>query len=339
MIYNTIKHDIRNMANLSLLDYCLLESIYLLSNGDKSKYKTWCNAAKSSFEYLASSRTIVTRFNELEKLGWLEFKDETRYLKRTTKKYYDEVYIYVLGVKKLHGGEETAPMKELHTPHEETAPNNNIDNYTNRDRGILPKHSIDEMQKEDSYQELKPYQIAIQDYSFNKWTESLKEAFLNFCEDKYDKSNKKFSGTQAKEIIRQIAIDLETHGVEKVEQCVRVCLAAGWNYKFSYNEDSKRNGNKTEQPQDLEAYLLANYQEKEVRYFKSEGKLETWNALLTENLFKVTNAAKAYKNENISPLFFFEILFMPFGGFLNGNNQERKMESFKNSIRKNCKFN
>ena len=121
MIYNTIKHDIRNKANLSLLDYCILESIYILSTSDKAKYKTWCNAAKSNFEYLASSRTIVSRFNELENLGWLEFKDEKRFLKRTTAKYYDSVYSYILGVKKLHG-EEVAPMKELHPRGEEVAP-------------------------------------------------------------------------------------------------------------------------------------------------------------------------------------------------------------------------
>ena len=148
MIYNTIKHEIRNNANLSLLDYCLLESIYLLSSSEKATYKTWCNASKSSFKYLASERTIVTRFNELEKLGWLEFKDSKRFLKRTTKKYYNEVYCYVLGVQKLHG-EEVAPMQELHPTHAdvahlgvqklhegcaEVAPNNNIDN--NKDNNI-----------------------------------------------------------------------------------------------------------------------------------------------------------------------------------------------------------
>jgi len=125
-----------------MLDYCLLESIYLLSNNDKAKYQGWCNAAKSNFEYLASERTVVTRFNALESEGWLEFKDESRFLKRTTLKYFNEVYAYILGVKKLHGeettrvkelhpkGEETAPigMKKLHPKGEETAPNNNIDN-------------------------------------------------------------------------------------------------------------------------------------------------------------------------------------------------------------------
>jgi hypothetical protein len=147
MIYNTIHHDIRTKHGLSLLDYCLLESIYHLSTSSKQTYKTWCNASKSSFSYLASKRTIGTRFEHLESKGWLEFKDDKRYLKKTTKKYYQEVYSYALGVKKLHGeeialvkelhptGEEVAPqvVKKLHGGGEEVAPNNNIDNKKDND--------------------------------------------------------------------------------------------------------------------------------------------------------------------------------------------------------------
>lgn len=93
----------------------------------------------------------------------------------------------------------------------------------------------------------------------------------------------------------------------------------------SINFESKK---PKEKPQDLEAYLLENYQEKDIRYFRAEGKLETWNKLIEENQFKCTNISKGFKNENISPLFIFEILFMPLGGMLNGNSQDRKMESF-----------
>jgi hypothetical protein len=142
MIYNTIHHDIRNKVGLSLIDYCLLESIYKLSNSSKSTYQSWCNASKSSFSYLASKRTIGTRFEYLEANGWIEFYDKKRYLKRTTKKYYNEVFLYVEGVKKLPreetspvkelhpSGEEVAPLvvKKLHPSGEEVAPNNTIDN-------------------------------------------------------------------------------------------------------------------------------------------------------------------------------------------------------------------
>lgn len=149
MLYNTIHHDIRNNAGLSMLDYCILEMIYNLSTNGNERYTTWCNASKSKFTHLASSRTIVNRFNHLEKNGWIEFKDSKRFLKKTTKKYYEDVVAYILGVKKLHGekvarvkelhprGEEVAHLgvKELHPGGEKVAPNKNIDNnsYNNND--------------------------------------------------------------------------------------------------------------------------------------------------------------------------------------------------------------
>ena len=65
MIYNTIKHDIRNKAGLSMLDYCILEMIYNLSNSGQERYKTWCNASKIKFIHLATKRTIINRFNRI----------------------------------------------------------------------------------------------------------------------------------------------------------------------------------------------------------------------------------------------------------------------------------
>lgn len=157
MIYNTIHHEIRNKAGLSLLDYCLLESIFKLSTSGKSTYKGWCNASKSSFKYLASERTIINRFNHLEQKGWLEFRSN-RMLKKTTKKYYDEIYLFVKGVKTLHG-EKDSRVKELHPKGEEIAslevkdvleggekiaPNNKSYNYTDnlKDNLIQEKEEI-----------------------------------------------------------------------------------------------------------------------------------------------------------------------------------------------------
>jgi len=153
MIYNTIQHDIRNNAGLSMLDYCILEMIYNLSNSGKEMYSTWCNAAKPKFIHLASGRTIVNRFNALEAKGWIEFKDEKRFLKRTTEKYYNDVYVYISGVKKLHSekvarvkelhpnGEKVAHLgvKKLHTRGEKVAPNKDIDKDTIND---IDKESV-----------------------------------------------------------------------------------------------------------------------------------------------------------------------------------------------------
>ena len=143
MIFNTIHHDIRNAAGLSILDYCLLESIYLLSTSQNARYTGWCNAPKDYFSYLTGSRNLVKRYDHLVEIGYLEFKDENkRMLKRTTKKYYNDVYEYVLGLKKfgvnkVHaGGEQSAPLgvNKVHTRGEQCAPNKNTDKNSNKNK-------------------------------------------------------------------------------------------------------------------------------------------------------------------------------------------------------------
>ena len=135
-MYNKIDHDIRNKANLSMLDYCILDCIYQLSTSGKERYRGWCDMSKPRFSFLASERTLVNRFNKLVENGWMEFKNpEKRFLKRTTKKYYSEVRSYIDGVKKLHH-EKVSPVQEFHPNHEKVSPNNNKDsnNYTNIDK-------------------------------------------------------------------------------------------------------------------------------------------------------------------------------------------------------------
>jgi hypothetical protein len=160
MIYNTMKHDIRNKAGLSMLDYCILEMIYHLSTSGKEQYKTWCNAPKDSFSHLSvTARTLVNRFKDLESKGWLEFKDSKRLLKRTTKKYFNEVYCYISGVKKFHS-EKISPMKKLHpegekisqeavkklhSEGEKISPNNNISNIN---KNINKEERIKELEQQ-----------------------------------------------------------------------------------------------------------------------------------------------------------------------------------------------
>jgi len=144
MIYNTIHHEIRNRAGLSLIDWCLLESIYQLSVSPKSRYKTWCNAPKDYFTYLGTTRTIVNRFNKLEEAGWIEFKNSKRLLKRPTGKYFEEVIAYIQGVKKFHTkGEKVSPLgvKEFHLRGEEVSPNNNIDKDINNNTNNVYKET------------------------------------------------------------------------------------------------------------------------------------------------------------------------------------------------------
>lgn len=157
MRYSTIYHNIRNAAGLSLVDYCLLDAIYMLSTSNLERYKGWCNASKSSFDHITSVRNITKRYNVLEANGWLEFKGENRYLKRTTEKYYREIRVHIDRMNKVPTNkEQSTPLKELHPPmnkvhppheqstclevnkvhppHEQSTPNNNIDNK--RDNNI-----------------------------------------------------------------------------------------------------------------------------------------------------------------------------------------------------------
>jgi hypothetical protein len=150
-MYNKIDHNIRNNAKLSMLDYCLLDCIYQLSTSGKERYKGWCDMKKSKFTFLASERTIVNAFNRLIDNNWMEFKNpDRRFLKRTTKKYYTEVRMYIEGVKVLHRatsspvqelhpkGERVAPqtVQELHPKGERVAPNNNKDTYKDINKNI-----------------------------------------------------------------------------------------------------------------------------------------------------------------------------------------------------------
>ena len=181
----------------------------------------------------------------------------------------------------------------------------------------------------------------LQNYHFNNWTESLKEAFYSFCNDKYEKS-KKFSGTQAKEIIRQIEIDILQHGAETVESGLRFCLISGWNYKISFflNANESKASQKADLKDfDIEKYIVEMYNERDVERFRSEGKILKWKQQYEENCFKLSNVSKVYKNNNLSTFFFFEIMYMPLGDFLNGSNPSRKFDSFLRIFDKQSDYN
>jgi len=127
--------------------------------------------------------------------------------------------------------------------------------------------------------------------------------------------------------INTVSKQIETFGAESVKIAIQTSIDN--HYQGIFPKILPKSQKTEVQAQDLEAYLIQHHREKDVQYYKADGRIEKWKAQLNENLFKVSNIAKGYKNENLSPLFFFEILFMPLGGMLNGNNEERKIESFK----------
>ena len=280
MLYNTIQHELRNKENLSLLDWCLLESIYLLSNSPKSKYKNWCYASKASFHYLASSRTIVNRLNHLEAEKWIEFKCEKRLLKRTTKKYFNEIYAYVLGVKKLHtGGAKVAQVgvQKLHGGGEKVAPNNNIDNNIdnniNKER-VKEKNTPKEIQlnseikklKKQLQQQKQPRQISdsfstslditLNDFKFSdEFSAGLQESILSYWNYLQEKKGPKWgSVTTIKAQLQRFQKLIKEFSDLQIKQSIEECIERGnitFNPQWTINrikktqQNEKRTNNST----------------------------------------------------------------------------------------------
>jgi hypothetical protein len=243
MIYNTIHHDIRNKAKLSLIDWCLLESIYQLSVNPKARYKTWCNASKNTFKYLASDRTILTRLNKLEKGGWIEFKEGQRMLKRTTKKYYSEVYAYVLGTKKLRiDHEETSHQttKKLRTRYEETSPNNNKDNNTNKDKD--KKETKHTPKNSENWTKL---DINLHNYKM-PFSDKLNASLLNYWKYMEEKKGRNW-GTKTTIVLQVDFVHkfLKTFTEEEIAASLLECMSSG---NSSYNPEWTKNRNKKMEP-------------------------------------------------------------------------------------------
>jgi len=99
-----------------------------------------------------------------------------------------------------------------------------------------PPHKLDVQQAKDKAESesLKDYEVTIKDYNFLNWTESLKEAFFEFCESTYKIKKGKFYGTQARILIKEVETGVYAHGINKVEKCLRLCSKEGWAYEMSY---------------------------------------------------------------------------------------------------------
>ena len=146
--YTLILHRVRQKLELSLMEYCIADSIYHLSNNPKNKITGWCYASKKNLaEFLGtSSATIFSNINRLIKKGLVEKDKETKYL-QTTQKWYDNVVMFRL---KTEYQETLHPIKKLDTSikkldkevsrnfipgYKETLHNNNTnkDNNNNKD--------------------------------------------------------------------------------------------------------------------------------------------------------------------------------------------------------------
>ena len=134
--YTTILHEIRIALGLSVLEYCVADTINRLSTNTKSKIPGWCYASKV---FLGKGLGITEQgvhkiLNKLILKGIVEKDDETKYI-RTTQIWYDNVVV-------INTKQSLATLNEVE-PHETKLPtkqslatdtkqslvnNNNIDN-------------------------------------------------------------------------------------------------------------------------------------------------------------------------------------------------------------------
>jgi len=111
------------------------------------------------------------------------------------------------------------------------------------------------------------------------------------------------------------------------------------NYLDAANNTQSEPQTKEPHPQDLETYLLQYFRPIDLEHLKKGGNFQRYEEQLQENLFKLTNVAKFYKNQSITPLFLFELLYTPLGNRLNGSTPERKLDSFERFFKKLTDYN
>jgi len=110
----------------------------------------------------------------------------------------------------------------------------------------VPPHVIDK--QNESQSEMKPYEFLTASYKYpSNWSDLLIEKFLTFCQDRYDKTERKFGANNAKEVISSINTLLLTNSCEIVEFSVSKAIQAGWSSIY-LKEDNKKHEQTNNQP-------------------------------------------------------------------------------------------
>ena len=162
--YTLILHQIRKKLKLSLLEYCIADSIYHLSNNPISKIPGWCFASKETIsDFLGTTqRTVFSNINKLLGKNLIERDEKTSYL-RTTQKWYEEVVLVKMSGE--YGDKASDTMKKLHSrvgrnftqKAEETSHNNN--KYNKNYNNTVIKNFKDDERREVDPAGLKKYQL------------------------------------------------------------------------------------------------------------------------------------------------------------------------------------
>ena len=139
--------------------------------------------------------------------------------------------------------------------------------------------------------------------------------------------------------IKALSKQIDKFGSDSVLDAIKNSIDNQYQGIFPKANAAFKNPKQEEQPQDLENYLLQYFRPIDIEHLKKGGNFQRYEQQLSENLFKLTNVAKFYKNQSITPLFLFELLYTPLGNRLNGSTPERKLDSFERFFKKQNDYN
>ena len=145
LIYTTIQHPFRKKHKLTVIEYVLIDMVYLLSVKPDSDVPGWCYMSKQTMatEIGISRRTVINLINTNEENGFLERHQITKHL-RTTKKWQN-VY-FTDGAKSAHPVQSNSSngAGSAQDGSEKVAHNiNNI--YNNTNKGLLSEINISDV--------------------------------------------------------------------------------------------------------------------------------------------------------------------------------------------------
>ena len=138
--YNTILHNIRKQQGLSMLEYCICDSVYHLSKNPDMPRCTMSRETMAKF-FDVSKRTVIRSIDKITKMWFIEKDEQTKYI-RTSKIWYELAIINreIIGDKMSpvvtnwqSDGDKVAPdaVTKCHEGGDKMSHNNNI--YNNKD--------------------------------------------------------------------------------------------------------------------------------------------------------------------------------------------------------------
>jgi len=108
LTYTVVLHQARKKLQLTLNEYCFVDTIYHLQNNPSSKIKGWCYASKTVLgDYIGiSEQSAHSIANKTIKMGLIEKDPDTRYL-RATQLWYENVVLLRLHSRNLRDTKES----------------------------------------------------------------------------------------------------------------------------------------------------------------------------------------------------------------------------------------